>query len=400
MTLARLRLKKNADRRIKAGHLWIYSNEVDTAATPLKGLQPGQQCGIEHASGQVLGVAYVHPNNLICARMVSEKPDQQLDVELLKARIRQALALRETFYDRPFYRLVYGESDLLPGLIVDRFGDVLAVQLNTAGMDVLKDEVLLALREVLQPVAVVWRNDASARQQEGLESYVALAWGELPDQVLAEENTCSFEVPILDGQKTGWFYDHRPNRTALMPLVKGKRVLDVFSYRGGWGIPLAKSGAAKVVCLDSSTPALEGVMDNARLNGVEASVSTLCADAFEGLQQLQQAGERFDLIILDPPAFIKRKKDQGPGEHAYSRLNREAMKLLADDALLMSGSCSMHLAEDRLQDLVRIAARKQGRSAQLVWRGGQGADHPVHPAIAETRYLKALLFRLVSNTEA
>lgn len=393
MTLERLRLKKQADRRIRAGHLWIYSNEVDTAVTPLKGLQPGEQRIIESAAGQPLGTAYVHPNNLICARLFAENT-QPLDKALLVKRLQQALALREAFYPRPFYRLVYGESDLLPGLIVDRFGDVLAVQLNTAGMDALKDEVLAALRDVLQPVAVVWRNDSSARQQEGLDSQVELAWGELPEQVFTEENGCRFDVPVLDGQKTGWFYDHRPNRAALMPLVQGKRVLDVFSYRGGWGIPLARTGASEVVCLDASAAALEGVKQNAVLNGVADRVNTLCADAFDGLQQLLAAGEKFDVIILDPPAFIKRKKDQGPGEHAYARLNREAMKLLADDGLLMSGSCSMHLAEERLQDLVRGAARKQGLHAQLVWRGGQGADHPVHPAIAETRYLKALLFRL------
>jgi 23S rRNA (cytosine1962-C5)-methyltransferase len=398
MTLERLRLKKNADRRLKAGHLWIYSNEVDTAVTPLKGLQAGEQRLVESATGQPLGVAYVHPNNLICARLVSEKPDQPLDLALLKARIRQALALRETFYQKPFYRLVYGESDLLPGLIVDRFDAVLVVQLNTAGMDALRDEVLLALREVIQPQAIVCRNDAGARQLEGLVAEVGLAWGELPDQVLAEENGCVFDVPVLDGQKTGWFYDHQPNRAALLPLVKGKRVLDVFSYRGAWGMPLAKAGAREVVFLDASAAALEGVQLNAALNGVADRVSTLCADAFEGLQQLQQAGEQFDLVILDPPAFIKRKKDQGPGEHAYQRLNREAMKLLPpEDGLLLSGSCSMHLAEERLQDLVRIAARRQQRMAQLVWRGGQGADHPVHPAIPETRYLKALLFRLVSQ---
>lgn len=390
----RLRLKKNADRRLKAGHLWLYSNEIDTQETPLKGVEPGAQAVIEAANGKPMGIAYVNPNSLICARVVSRDVNVRLDRSLLVHRFNQALALRERLFDKPFYRLVFGEGDLLPGLVVDRFGDVLVVQLNTLGMERLGDEVVAALDKVLKPRAIVFKNDSSGRRQEQLASHVEVVHGELPEQVLLEENGVRFAAPVVEGQKTGWFYDHRANRAWLNGLVAGKRVLDLYSYVGGWGVQAAAHGAAEVLCVDRSGEALERVAENAALNEVGDRVAIGEADIFEALASLKADGEQFDVVILDPPAFIKKRKDIPNGERAYARLNREAMRLLGRDGLLMSASCSMHLAPERLVECVRSAVRHQDRHGQLIYQGGQGGDHPVHPSIPETSYLKALGVRV------
>nr|WP_249742846.1 class I SAM-dependent rRNA methyltransferase [Halomonas sp. OfavH-34-E] len=389
-----MRLKKNADRRLKSGHLWLYSNEIDIAETPLKGLEVGEQVIVEAANGKPMGLAYVNPNSLICARIVSRDPSMRLDRSLLVHRLNQALALRQSLFDKPFYRLVHGEADLLPGLVIDRYAEVLVVQLNTAGMEAVKDELLDALDKVLSPACVVLRNDTSGRRQEGLSEVVEVVKGELPEQVLLEENGVQFAAPVLDGQKTGWFYDHRINRAWLNQRVAGKRVLDLFSYVGGWGVQAAAHGASEVLCVDASESALDRVAENAALNGQHERVAVGHGDAFEALAALKADGEKFDVIVLDPPAFIKRRKDIANGERAYARLNRDAMRLLGRDGLLLSASCSMHLAQDRLVDVVRGAVRHQDRQGQILFQGHQGPDHPVHPAIPETAYLKALGVRV------
>ena len=389
-----LRLKKNADRRLKAGHLWIYSNEVDIRETPLKAFESGALARVEEANGRAIGVAYVNPNSLICARIMSRDPAMQIDRSLFVHRFKQALALREQFYAQPFYRLIHGEGDLLPGLVIDRFGDIVVVQLNTAGMQALSEAIVDALEKVIKPAAIVFRNDTGGRRQEGLDAHVEVVKGTLPDEVLIEENGVRFVVPVLDGQKTGWFFDHRDNRAWLNRHVAGKRVLDVFSYVGGWGVQAAASGASEVLCVDSSAPALERVARNAELNGLQEQIATGEGDAFEALAALKADGEQFDVVVLDPPAFIKKRKDINNGERAYARLNREAMRLLGRDGLLLSASCSMHLAPERLVDVVRGAARHQDRHGQVIFQGHQSADHPIHPAIPETAYLKALGVRV------
>lgn len=390
----RLRLRKNADRRLKAGHLWLYSNEIDIEATPLKAFEPGSQAIIEAANGRAMGVAYVNPHSLICARVVSRDTATGLDRSLLVHRFKQALALRQRLYKKPFYRLVHGEGDLLPGLVIDRFDDVVVVQLNTLGMERVRDEILDALDKVLSPRAIVLRGDTAGRRLEQLSGDVEVVKGTLDGPVMLEENGARFGADVLGGQKTGWFFDHRDNRGWLNGLVEGKRVLDVFSYAGGWGVQAAVNGAAEVVCVDASAPALARVADNAALNGVGERVSTVEGDAFEVMTQLKTQGEQFDVVVLDPPAFIRKRKDIAAGERAYGRLNREAIRLLGRDGLLVSASCSMHLATERLIDIVRGAARHQDRHAQLLYQGHQGGDHPIHPAIPETAYLKALGVRI------
>lgn len=398
MSLPSLRLKANADRRLRAGHLWVYSNEIDVAATPLHGFAAGDQAILEAAGGKALGVVAMSPNNLICARLLSRDVKHVLDKSLLVHRINVALSLRERLFDKPCYRLVFGDSDLLPGLVVDRFFDILVVQLASATMERHKDEVLAALIQVIKPSGILLKNDSAARDAEGLERYVDTVFGVVPEWVALEENGVKFEAPVIDGQKTGWFFDHRMNRARLAPYVKGKRVLDLFSYIGGWGVQAAAFGATEVMCVDASSFALDGVERNAALNGLSAQVACIEGDVFAALKELKSSEERFDVVIADPPAFIKRKKDLKNGEAAYRRLNEAAMRLLNKDGILISASCSMHLPEDDLQNILLTSARHLDRNIQLLERGAQGPDHPVHPAIAETRYIKSLTCRLLPNS--
>ena len=392
-----LRLKKHEDRRLHTGHAWVFSNEVDTKVTPLDAFEPGEACVIEEASGRAIGSGYVNPATLISARLVSRDPAMLLDQSLITHRLNVALSLRERLFDKPYYRLVFGDSDGLPGLVVDRFADVLVAQITTAGMERLKAEVVAALDKVVKPRAILLRNDSSMRAMENLPSYIETVHGEIPEWLALEENGLRFEAPLARGQKTGWFFDHRMNRARAAAYVKGRRVLDVFSYLGAWGVQAAAGGAESVLCVDSSALALEGVARNARLNNVEATVQTRQTDAFELLKELRAAREKFDVVILDPPALIKRRKDIKEGTLAYQRLNQMAMQVLSKDGILVSCSCSYHLERDTLRDLLLKNSRHLDRFMQIVEEGHQGPDHPVHPAIPETAYLKAFFARVLPN---
>jgi 23S rRNA (cytosine1962-C5)-methyltransferase len=385
-----LQLKKNEERRLLAGHPWIFSNEVDVAATPLTGFQAGEIAVVRDSRGRPLGSAYVNPHSLICARLYAREPGIHLDAALIAERVRQAQALRGRLFERPYYRLVYSESDALPGLVVDRFGELLVGQITTAGMECRREEISAALRDALGPLPLVWRNDTAIRTLEGLEAYVEAPPG-APELVQIEENSCRFEVPVVSGQKTGWFFDHRLGRSRLPFYAREARVLDVFSYAGAWGIQAAAAGAREVLCVDSSQAALDQLHRNAALNGMEARVRSVRGDAFEVLAELAEAGERFDLVIVDPPAFIKRRKDVKAGISAYRRINRAALRLLGDGGVLITASCSFHLAADELRDLIRLEGNRAGRHLRILEQHRQGPDHPVHPAIPETDYLKTFI---------
>ncbi|RME34946.1 MAG: class I SAM-dependent rRNA methyltransferase [Gammaproteobacteria bacterium] len=386
-------LKRNEERRLRAGHLWVFSNEVDTARTPLDGFEPGELVRILAHNGKVLGVGYVNPRSLICARLLTRGESHDFDAGMLRRRIEQALSLREVLFEEPFYRLIHGESDLLPGLVVDRYDGTLVVQLNTAGMDRMQQMVLDALEEVLLTRAILLRNDSPARELEGLDRHVVTAFGKVPETVEVQEGGLRFLAPLASGQKTGWFFDHRRNRTRLRDYAKERRVLDLFSYLGGWGLQAAAGGAHQVQCVDSSQDALELLQRNAALNGLESKVETLQGDAFDVLKELRAGGAKFDLVVLDPPAFIKRRKDYKSGLEAYRRLNQMALQVLEDEGILVTASCSWHLQEKDLTDLLRRSALYLNRDLQLLEPGSQGPDHPVHPAIPETRYLKCWFCR-------
>jgi len=390
-----LKLKKNEERRIRAGHLWVFSNEVDSAQTPFDQFEAGQLVELQAYTGKSLGIAYVNPASLICARLLSRDPKHPPSESLLVHRIKVALSLRQRFFPQPYYRLVYGESDFLPGLVVDRFDDVLVVQITTAGMEVMKLDVIAALEKVIRPRAILLRNDSPAREREGLPLYVDSVLGDVPEEVQVEDSGVSYRTSIVSGQKTGWYYDQRMNRQALAGIVRGQRVLDVFSYIGAWGVKAAVEGAAEVICVDASAQALERVGENAELNNVAERMSGLQGDAFQVLKALREEREKFDVVIVDPPAFIKRKKDFKQGREAYHRINEMAMQLLSKDGLLVSGSCSHHLPRQELQRLLLAGARHLDRNMQVLMQGYQGPDHPVHPAIPETEYLKAIFARVI-----
>ncbi len=284
------------------------------------------------------------------------------------------------------------KRDLLPGLVVDRYGDVLVAQAGTAGMEAMKAEIEEALVKVIAPRALLWKNDSPVRELEGLARYVEPAFGEVPDFVEVPEGGVKFRVPLAAGQKTGWYFDQTANRAMVARHVRDARVLDVFSYAGGFGLQAKRAGASEVTCIDSSEAALATAAATADANGLAAEL--LEGDAFESLEALVAERRRFDVVVVDPPAFIKRKKDHPKGLAAYRRINQLAMQLIDRDGLLMSCSCSYHLLPGELSDAVQRGARHLGRFAQLIAVGGQSPDHPVHPAIDETRYLRAFLFRV------
>jgi 23S rRNA (cytosine1962-C5)-methyltransferase len=388
-----LKLKRGEDRRIRAGHPWVFSNEIDNAATPLAKIAPGAIVRIHSDRDQFLGHAYVNPHALICARIVGRDAEHGLDRSLIVHRLNVALALRERLSREPYYRLVFGESDGLPGLVLDRYGDVVVGQIATRGMESLRHEVEEAVRTVISPRGLFWKNDSGSRDLEQLEAVAEVGFGEVPEEVEVVESGLRFVAPLRAGQKTGWFYDQTANRQRLARyLWAGARVLDVCSYAGAWAVTALAHGAHSARCVDSSTLALGYAKRNAEANGV--AIETTEDDAFDALKALHEQGERYDVVILDPPAFIKRKKDIPQGQAAYRKLNQLALNLIDRDGLLVSCSCSWHLSGDDLAAAIQGAARHSGRFVQILETGGQSPDHPVHPAVPETRYLKAFFCRV------
>lgn len=391
-----IRLHKRQERRVLAGHDWVYSNEIDTKRVPLTNFEPGQIVNIETADAKWVGNGYLNPHSLITMRVVSRDWNHPFSESLIEERLKSAAKFREQLYDKPFYRLVYGESDFLPGLVVDRFGDVFVVQINTAGMEAMKDTIVNILQNVFQAQAIVLRCDTPLRKMEQLESYTETI-GTLPDQVIIEEHGAKFAVDLKAGQKTGWFYDQRDNRSALMPLVKGKTVVDVCSYVGAWGVGAAVAGAKEVICVDSSESVLEQVAVNAKLNDVEDRVIAAHGDAFDVLKSLKRDEHQADIVVLDPPAFVKRKKDLKNGTEAYTRLMRRGLQILKPDGILVTCSCSYHMPRDLLVQRLGQAGRDVNRNLQIFREGKQGADHPIHPTMVETEYLKVLFARALGS---
>lgn len=394
MTQPTILIKKDQDRRIRTGHPWIFSNEINLALTPIKGLTAGDIVTVLSPEKKVMGAAYVNPNSLISARIFSRYPDEELNLNFFKKKIEQALVMRQRLFDKPYYRLIYSEADGIPGIIVDRFNEHLVVQINTAGMAIRQDLIKEALCAVMPDVqTILLRNDSPVREYEGL-ALETVAWlGETPKEVTLTENDTQFIAPLWEGQKTGWFYDHRMNRLRLKEYAPDKTVLDVFSYLGGWGIQAAKFGAKEVDCIESSATASDYIKRNAELNNVADKVNVITDDAFDAMKKLLKAEKRYDVIILDPPAFVKRTKDRKEGLLAYQRINEIAIRLLAPGGVLISCSCSMNAThEDFVPMFQRLAYRTQTQ-LQLIERGHQGPDHPLHISIPETDYLKAYFIR-------
>ena len=397
---ATLRLKRREERRLLAGHLWVFSNEIDTGATPLKGLEPGVPVRLEGADGTFLAHAYANPASLIAARVTSRLAREPFDETLLRARLAHALALRTHRHDAPYYRWVHGEGDLLPGLVVDRYGDALVVQITTAGMEWRRDEIVAALAELSGASSIELANEAAVRALEGLPRLRETALGTPPGTLAVRENGLDFTVPADVTQKTGWFYDHRESRRALRHWVRGARVLDLYSYLGAFGLNAAagvrpSEGAREVIAIDASSAAVEAANANARANGLDGVFTARTDDAVEAMRALVEAGETFDVVVLDPPAFVKRRKDLDAGTRHYALNNRLAMRLLAPRGLLLSASCSQAIDEAALERIVRRAVPKGSAGLQLLESLRQAPDHPVHASMPETRYLSGTIARLL-----
>ncbi|MDD6088486.1 MAG: class I SAM-dependent rRNA methyltransferase [Desulfovibrionaceae bacterium] len=387
-------LKKNEDRRLRSGHLWIFSNEIDTARSPLSSFTPGECVSVFSASGRPLGSAYINPSSLIAARMYDRTQNCMLNADLLRRRIQDALALRKFLFNRPFYRLCHGEGDFLPGLVADRYGNHVSIQLTTSGMERAKDEILSVFDDLLHPHGILIRNDIPVRILENLPLEDTDAFGVIPDEIAIEENNTLYTVPFKTGQKTGWFYDQRLNRAAVARLAKGGAMLDAFCYAGGFGTLAAKEGASSITFLDASAHALSYAERNCRENAPRTPAEFLQGDAFEQLSKLKNEGRKFKTVCLDPPAFIKRRKDMEQGINAYRKVNEIGLQLVENYGNLITCSCSQHLEASALRRMVASAAAKRGLLLQEIRQGHQGPDHPVHPSMPETEYLKVFVFRV------
>jgi 23S rRNA (cytosine1962-C5)-methyltransferase len=355
-------------------------------------MPPGGLVRLEGDDGARLGTFMFNPHSLIAARLLDRDPAAEIDGAWLRGRLREAVTLRERVCDTQFHRLVHAEADRLPGLVIDRYDDMVVIQANTAGMDRLMPLIVEALVELLPLRAVVARNDSAARRQEGLSEEVTLLFGE-DARAEAVEGGVRFPVDPLEGQKTGWFFDQRPNRDRVAALAKDTRVLDVFSHVGAFGLRCAAAGAGEVLLVDSSASALAQAEQAAALNGVMERVRMRRGDAFEVMGEL--AGEQFDLVVCDPPAFARSRKDTEAGLRAYGRMARMAAPLVAPGGFLLVASCSYHAALEAWSAQIAFGLHRARREGRIVYTGGAGPDHPVHPHLPETAYLKAQLIQVL-----
>ncbi len=384
-------LKKNADRRLRRGHLWIFSNEI--ADPKVSELEPGSVHEIRDSGGEFLGMAYANPASLIAARILSRKREP-IDQAFIRARIAAAYERRKRLFpERNAYRIVFGESDLLPGLVVDRYANYLAVQVLSAGMENLLTEVLESLIEMIAPEGICLRNDSPVRLLEGLEEEKRTAYGSIPDMVEIQSGPLKIQVDISNGQKTGYFLDQECNRSVMHRYVHpGAAVLDLYCYSGAWGLHAAYAGASEVVGVDSSRGALNLAAENARINGLE--------DRFEGVRDsavdfLKKNARTWDAIVLDPPAFIKSRNRIKEGQKGYIDVNRRALTRLNRDGILVTCSCSHHLDLVSFEEIVSSASRQAGKELRILDIRGQGPDHPVLWAMPETRYLKVIVAQVI-----
>jgi 23S rRNA (cytosine1962-C5)-methyltransferase len=393
MAYPTIKILPGEDRRLRHGSPWLFSNELRMDADA-KALPPGSLVRLMGPSGKILGVAQFNPHSLIAARLLTRNKDAEIERSFFTRRIARALALRERLVEVPHYRLVHAEADGLPGLVVDRFGDTLVVQLNTAGMNAMADLVVEALDEVVRPRAVIARNDSPARGLEGLESEVRLLKGEVGPRLELVENGLTFVADPMGGQKTGWFYDQRPNRLFAARLAKGEAVLDVYSYCGGFALTAAAHGARAVTAVDSSAAALELAAESAARQGGAERCRFERAEAFAFLDRAAQDKRRFGVVIADPPAFVKSRKDLGAGLKGYRKLARMGAALVSEPGFLCLGCCSHHVSLEQFAAETWAGIREAGRGGRLIRTAGAGPDHPVHPALPETAYLKFLAYAL------
>ncbi|MFQ5973317.1 MAG: class I SAM-dependent rRNA methyltransferase [Alphaproteobacteria bacterium] len=388
-----VRMKEGRERRLKAGHPWAYANEIEMDADA-RALPPGTLTRIARGDGTALGVGFFNPHPLIAFRLISREPDSDVGAALFARRLRRALDVRERLYRVPHYRLIHAEADGFPGLVVDRFGDTAVLQINTAGIELLTDDLLQALDEVLCPRTVVLRNDSTVRRLEALDTYVRIVKGNVNGLTEVLENGCVFFADVVSGQKTGWFFDQRDNRAFIAALARGKRMADFYCFSGGFGVAAAAAGAASVRAYDRSQPALDLACQAAEANRVGERCRFERGNAFHTMHRLADGGEVFDAVVVDPPAFVKTRKDVYSGMRGYRKLARLAAGLVAPGGILLVASCSHHVDLASFSEQVRRGLADAGRGGRVLRTAGAAPDHPVHPFLPESAYLKAQVLQL------
>lgn len=389
----RIKLQPGGDKRAMLGHPWIFSNELAMDAA-VKMLPPGTIVTLIRPDGRPLGAAYFNPHSLIAARLLTRDADKIIDEAFLHSRLKRALALRERLVGVPYYRLVHAEADGIPGCVIDRFGDVVVVEPNAAGADLLTDTLIAALDRLLKPKVIVVSGDGPARNLEGLQPVHRIAKGSLESAIEVMEHGTRFLADLAAGQKTGWFFDQRDNRLLASRFAKDADVLDLYAYSGGFGIQAAAHGAKSVLSVDRSAPALALARRAAALNDVSARHDTETAEAFEFLEQAGANHRTFDLVLADPPAFVKSKKDFHQGGRAYRKLARLCAARVRTGGFMFIASCSHHMPLDEFRVQVARGLHEAGRSGRILQATGAAPDHPVHPMLPESAYLKALLLQV------
>ncbi len=391
--MTKIILNKNEDRRIKSGHPWVFSNEIREVSGERSA---GITAELYDASGGFIGVGHYNPHSLIAFRLVARQREDIDSVEFFERRIAAAAAWRRAMYPAlTTFRAVYGESDFLPGLVVDRYGDYLSLQLLSSGMDCRREQIVAALRSVFEPLGIIARNDVSVRRLEGMEEKIELLCGEIPETILMEENGLRFHVNLREGQKTGGFLDQKQNHLLLKEICDGKNILDCFCYNGSWAVHAASFGAKSVLGVDISARAMGQAWSNAKLNKVSDRVQLEECDAFERLRSLQQEGRRFGVIVMDPPAFVKSRKNIAEATKGYLTVNRRALELLEPGGYLITCSCSYHMGREAFRDLLVQAARLARREVRLLQTCSQAPDHPVLLSFPESEYLKCFVLQTV-----
>ncbi len=388
-----IRVNPRQAARLKGGSPWVYSNEI-TMDRNAKLLAPGSLVNVIGEQGNHFGTAYFNPHSLIAARILSPRADETIGADFFAARFEAARALRDRLVGAPFYRLVHADADGCPGLVIDRFDDVYVAQSGTAGMDALEAEWLQALVSTFRPRAVFIKNDAPSRAHEGLKEQVRCAHGDETATAIVEENGVRHEFSPLAGQKTGWYFDQRDNREFLVRFMKDRSLLDAFSYTGALALAASRHGARNVLMLDASQAALDQAVETARHNGLDGSIEARRCDAMLELEEMGPAGELFDVVSCDPPPFVRARKDLESGARGYRKLARLCANLVAPGGLLCIASCSHAISAERFQQECAIGIARASRTGRIIRSSGAAPDHPIHPMLPETAYLKSLVYHL------
>ena len=377
------------EKRVYQAQTWIYRSEIAKADAAA---QPGDVVRVCAANGTFLGQAFYNPLSQMSLRLLT-RSEAPVDEAFFRERIRRAIDYRRHFADLSSCRLIYSESDGLPGLVADAFGPVIVIQIMCRGMDRYRDTIVAALNDELGPQAVYERSDALVRRLEGLEETAGLLSGSLPEEIVMLENGIRFRVDVVHGQKTGYFLDQKENRAAIAPFVKGGTVIDCFTHTGAFALHAARYGAKAVTAVDISEEALNTARSNAALNGFE-NISFECANAFDWLKAKTMTDERYDVVILDPPAFTKTRSTVDAARRGYKEINLRGMKLVRDGGYLVTCSCSQHMHRDEFVRVIMEAARDAHVRLMQVELRTQGRDHPILPSMPETEYLKCGIYRV------